>query len=276
MTLSSPNGGAEAPLDRIRSLLARWHARGRRWRTRPYYPAILDVAGRGALVVGAGKVGEGKIKGLLDAGAAVTVASLTATAQVRRWADEGRIELELRPYTSGDLDGRFLAIAATEDNDTNVRVFEGAEERQILCNVVDVTHLCNFILPSIVRRGDLAIAVSTGGASPALARRIRIALGECYGDEYAVALELLGSLREELKARYPDPEERKVIFERIVYSELMDLVRAGDADAVEAWVQRCIDEGPSYASPAEHRAMLEAAKPECKLRFEPLQLEVTK
>jgi precorrin-2 dehydrogenase / sirohydrochlorin ferrochelatase len=274
MTLSTPNGAADAPLDRIRSMLARWRERGRRWPSRPYYPAILDIAGRRALVVGAGKVGEGKIAGLVNAGAAVKVVSLEATPQVQRWADDGAIELELRPYESGDLDGRFLVIAATEDNDTNVRVFEDAERRQMLCNVVDVTHLCNFILPSIVRRGDLAIAVSTGGASPALARRIRISLGQCYGDEYAVAMELLGSLREELKGLYPHPEERKVIFERIVYSELMDLVRAGDADAIEAWVQRCIDEGPRYVAPDQHQAMLEAAKPECKLRFEPLQIEV--
>jgi precorrin-2 dehydrogenase/sirohydrochlorin ferrochelatase len=276
MAASSSNGVAEAPLERIRSLLARWRERGRRWSSRSYYPAILDIAGRRALVVGAGKVGEGKIAGLMNAGAEVKVVSLTATPQVQRWAEEGAIELELRPYESGDLDGRFLVIAATDRSDTNVRVFEDAEQRQMLCNVVDVTHLCNFILPSIVRRGDLAIAVSTGGASPALARRIRISIGECYGDEYAVAMELLGSLREELKARYPSPEDRKVIFERMVYSDLMDLVRAGDAEAIEAWVQTCIDEGPDYASPAEHREMLEAAGPECKLRFEPLQIEVTK
>jgi precorrin-2 dehydrogenase / sirohydrochlorin ferrochelatase len=258
MSLASANGASEAPLDRVRSLLSRWRERGRHWPSRSYYPAILDIAGRRVLVVGGGKVGQGKVSGLLNAGAQVKVVSLTATPLVERWAAEGAIELELRPYESGDLDGRFLVIAATEDNDTNVRVFEDAERRQMLCNVVDVTHLCNFILPSIVRRGDLAIAVSTGGASPALARRIRISLGQCYGDEYAVALELLGSLREELKARYPAPEERKVIFERMVYSELMDLVRAGDSEGIEAWVQRCIDEGPDYAPPAEHQAMLEA------------------
>jgi precorrin-2 dehydrogenase / sirohydrochlorin ferrochelatase len=275
VTLESPNG-AEEPLSRIRSLLERWRARGRRWESRPYYPAILDIAGRCALVVGAGKVGEGKIANLVAAGARVKVVSLAATPPVKRWADEGTIELELRSYESADLDGRFLVIAATEDNDTNVRVFEDAERRQMLCNVVDVTHLCNFILPSIVRRGDLAIAVSTGGASPALARRIRLSIGECYGDEYDVALKLLGSLREELKAAYPSPEDRKVIFERMVYSDLMDLVRAGDEEGIEAWVQRCIDEGPHYASPAEHQATLEAAKPECKLRFEPLEVEVTK
>ena len=276
MTLASPNGAAEGALDRVRSMLARWRERGRRWPTRPYYPAILDIAGRRALVVGAGKVGEGKIAGLANAGATVKVVSLTATPQVERWAEEDKIELERRPFESSDLDGCFLVIAATESNDTNVKVFEEAERRQMLCNVVDVTHLCNFILPSVVRRGDLAIAVSTSGASPALARRIRISLGECYGDEYAVALELLGSLRAELKAQYPDPRARKVIFERMVYSELMDLVRAGDADAIEAWVKRCIDEGPTYASPVEHQAMLEAAKPECKLRFEPLQIEVAR
>ena len=262
-----------APLERVRDLVARWGARGRRWNTRPYYPAILDIAGRRAVVVGAGKIGEGKIEGLLNADAKVTVVSLTATDRVREWARAGRIELHERAYLSSDLDDTFLVIAATENNDTNVRVFEDAEARQMLCNVVDVTHLCNFILPSIVRHGDLAIAVSTGGASPAMARRIRISLAQCYGDEYAVALELLGSLREELKTTYPSPDDRKVLFERMVYSDFMELVRAGDVERIEAWVQTCIDEGPGYATPAEHRAMLEAAQPECKLRFQPLVID---
>jgi precorrin-2 dehydrogenase/sirohydrochlorin ferrochelatase len=262
-----------APLERVRDLVARWGARGRRWNTRPYYPAILDIAGRRAVVVGAGKVGEGKIEGLLNGGAKVTVVSITATDRVHDWAREERIELHQRGYESSDLDGTFLVIAATADNGTNVRVFEDAEARQMLCNVVDVTHLCNFILPSIVRHGDLAIAVSTGGASPAMARRIRISLAQCYGDEYAVALELLGSLREELKATYPSPDDRKVLFERMVYSDFMELVRAGDVERIEAWVQTCIDEGPAYTTPERHQAMLEAADPECKLRFQPLVIE---
>ena len=261
------------PLERVRGLVAKWGKRGRRWNTRPYYPAILDIAGRSAVVVGAGKVGEGKIEGLLNADAKVKVISLTATERVRAWAQAGRIELDQRAYDSADLDGAFLVIAATEDNDTNVRVFEDAEARQMLCNVVDVTHLCNFILPSIVRHGDLAIAVSTGGASPAMARRIRISLAQCYGDEYAVALELLGSLREELKAMYSSPDDRKILFERLVYSDFMDMVRSGDTERIEAWVQTCIDEGPGYASHEQHRAMLEAASPECKLRFQPLVIE---
>jgi siroheme synthase-like protein len=272
---SRPRDGrtSDRPQARIEKLLARWRKRGRHWPTRPYYPAILDIAGRTAVVVGAGKVGEGKIEGLLNGGARVRVVSLSATDTVRRWAAEGRIALELRAYDTADLDGAFLVIAATEDNDTNVRVFEDAEARQMLCNVVDVTHLCNFILPSIVRRGDLAIAVSTGGASPAMARRIRLSLQQCYGDEYAAAMELLGSLREELKQIYPAPDDRKVVFERMVYSDFMDMVRAGDAERIEAWVQRCIDEGPRYVAPEEHRALIEAAAPECKLRFRPLEIE---
>jgi precorrin-2 dehydrogenase/sirohydrochlorin ferrochelatase len=272
--VARPGTAASAiPLERVRDLVASWAKRGRRWNTRPYYPAILDIAGRNAVVVGAGKVGEGKIAGLLNADAKVKVVSVSTTARVRDWAREGRIELDERAYESTDLDGAFLVIAATQHNDTNVRVFEDAEARQMLCNVVDVTHLCNFILPSIVRHGDLAIAVSTGGASPAMARRIRIALGQCYGDEYAVALELLGSLREELKAMYPSPEDRKILFERMVYSDFMDMVRAGDTERIEAWVQTCIDEGPAYTTPAQHRAMVEAAEPECKLRFQPLVIE---
>ncbi len=263
----------DPPLERVRGMLGHWRKSGRRWQSRPYYPAILDLAGRRTLVVGGGNVGEGKVRGLLAARATVRVVTLEATEQIRRWASEERIALELRAFEPSDLDGCFLVIAATERNDVNVAVFEGAEARQMLCNVVDVTHLCNFILPSISRRGDLAIAVSTGGASPALARRIRLAIEQCYGDEYAVAMELLGSLREELKERYPSPRDRKIVFERLVYSELLDMVRVGDVEGIEAWVKRCIDEGPGYASEAEHQAMLEAAKPECKLRFQPLQIE---
>ncbi len=271
MAVDSRNGKDSA--GRIESLLSGWRKRGRDWESRLYYPAILDLAGRGTLVVGAGRVGEGKISGLLNAGAKVHVVSLHATDQVARWAEEARIELSLRAFRENDLNGCFLVVAATENNDTNVRVFEAAEARQMLCNVVDVTHLCNFILPSIVRRGDLAVAVSTGGASPAMARRIRLAIQQCYGDEYAAAMQILGSLREELKQRYPHPDDRKVLFERMVYSNFMELVRADDAEALEAWVERCIEEGPGYASENEHRAMLEAAGPECKLRFQPL-LEV--
>jgi precorrin-2 dehydrogenase / sirohydrochlorin ferrochelatase len=250
---------ASEPLERVRQMLSHWRERGRRWQSRPYYPAILDLAGRNALVVGGGRVGEGKIRGLLAAGARVRVVSLEATEQVRRWAGEGRIELHLRPYESEDLDDRFLVIAATEQEETNTRVSADAESRQMLCNVVDVPDLCNFILPSIMRRGDLAIAVSTAGASPALARKLRLSMEASHGEEYALALELLGSLREELKQRYPDPRDRKVLFERIVYSDLIEMVRAGNTEAIESLVESCIEEGPGYATEREHNAAVAAA-----------------
>jgi precorrin-2 dehydrogenase/sirohydrochlorin ferrochelatase len=250
---------SQEPLERVRRMLSRWRERGRRWETQPYYPAFLDLAGRTALVVGAGRVGEGKIRGLLDARARVRVVSLEATEQVRRWADEGRIDLHLRPYESADLESCFLVIAATERNDTNELVSGEAEARHMLCNVVDVPRLCNFILPSIMRRGDLAVAVSTAGASPALARKLRLSLEASHGEEYALALELLGSLREELKQRYPDPHDRKVLLERIVYSNLIELVRAGNTEEIEAWVSRCIEEGPGYTSAQAHDATVLAA-----------------
>lgn len=243
----------------MRDLLARWRLRGRRWETHLYYPAILDLVGRKALVVGAGKVGEGKIRGLLNGGATVKVVSLEATPQVQQWGKKGSIELELRHYEDADLEGCFVVIAATERTETNEQVYAGAERRNMLCNVVDVPRLCNFILPSIMRRGDLAIAVSTAGASPALARKIRLELEDRYGEGYDVALELLGSLREELKARYPDPRHRKILFERIVYSDFMDMVHTGETDKLEAWIDRCIEEGPDYAPEHEHRAMIAAA-----------------
>jgi precorrin-2 dehydrogenase/sirohydrochlorin ferrochelatase len=249
----------ESSHERVRDMIARWRDQGRRWQSRPYYPAILDLAERICLVVGAGNVGEGKIRGLLNAGAKVKVVSLDATEQVRRWAEQGKVELHLREYESGDLEDCFLVIAATERRETNVQVSADAERLQRLCNVVDVPELCNFILPSIMRQGDLAIAVSTAGASPALARKVRLELEQRYGPEYAQAMELLGALRQELKARYPDPRDRKVLFERIVYSDLLDFVRTDDVDAIEAWIERCVEEGPDYASPEQHQAMVTAA-----------------
>lgn len=255
MATARRTGGA------VRAMLDRWRERGRRWQGGEYYPAFLDLRGRRCLVVGAGPVGEGKIGGLLRAGAAVRAVSKTATEAVMGWAGEGLIELELRPFRPGDLDGCFLAIAATEDSELNTAVFEGAEARRMLCNVVDVPRLCSFILPSIHRDGDLAIAISTGGASPALARKIRLELGARYGPEHAEALELLGALREEAKRAWPGPGDRKVIFERLVYApagpdgaRLLDLVRAAEAERIEAWVERCLAEGPGYAPATEHAA----------------------
>lgn len=238
--------------------MKRWLNSKRSWETQDFYPAILNLKGRKCLVVGAGSVGQEKIAGLLETHASVRVVAPEVSDAVREWAEKGMIDLELRPYQESDLDGCFLVIAATEDMDTNTTVSEQAEGRGMLCNVVDVPELCNFILPSIHRNDDLMIAVSTGGASPALARKLRLEIAQIYGDEYAVALKVLGSLREELKGRYPDPKDRKILFERIAYSDLLDWIRNGEADRIEAWIERCIEEGPGYVNEDEHRTHIEA------------------
>lgn len=241
----------------LEELEEQWSKRGRNWQSKAFYPAVLDIEGRRCLVVGAGSVGEEKIAGLLDTGALVKVVSIEACDRVKQWAREGRVELEMRPFKPSDLEGCFLVIAATENSATNATVFEHAEERDMLCNVVDVPSLCNFILPSIHSQGDLSIAISTSGASPAMARKVRLELASQYGNEYAQALALLGALRQEVKSKYPDYRDRKVVFERIVYSDLLEWVRDDDAESIEQWVDKCLEEGPHYASELEHSELVE-------------------
>jgi len=199
-----------------------------------FYMACLKLTGRRCLVVGAGAVGLEKIEGLLACDASVHVIAKEVDAPVQELADAGDIELTVRPYRRGDLEGHFLAIAATSDTDVNVAVFEEAESRAMLCNVVDVPPLCSFILPAIVRTGPIAIAISTAGASPALAKRMKREIGELFGDQYAELAELLNDARGWAKATLPTYEERKAFFEGIVNGspDPVELLRAGDRQAV--------------------------------------------
>ena len=130
------------------------------------FPMFLKLAGKQCLVVGAGKVGEPKIGGLIDTGASVHVVAIAASGQVREWADAGKIELELRSFSENDLDGTFLAVAATASESLNKLIYREAQRRGVLCNVVDVPEYCDFFYPAVVRRGDLQIAISTAGQSP--------------------------------------------------------------------------------------------------------------
>jgi precorrin-2 dehydrogenase/sirohydrochlorin ferrochelatase len=159
------------------------------------FPMFMKLEGRRCLVVGAGKVGEPKIAGLLETGARIRVISLDATVAVREWAREGKIDLELRAFNSHDLDGAFLAVVATSSRTLNERVYGEAQARGVLCNVVDVPDLCDFFYPSIVRRGDLQIAVSTAGQSPSLAQKIRQGLEKQFGPGYAAWVAELGKTR---------------------------------------------------------------------------------
>ena len=165
------------------------------------YAVFLALQGRKCVVVGAGDVGERKIDGLLDSGAEVVVIGPEATSEVRARARDGRIAWIDREYAAGDLDGAFLAIAATDDREVNKRVAEEAAERRVLLNVVDDPELCTFTAPSLLKRGDLTVAISTNGRSPAMARKVREDLEgrfpENYGDLVAAAAEARDALREE-------------------------------------------------------------------------------
>jgi precorrin-2 dehydrogenase/sirohydrochlorin ferrochelatase len=151
----------------------------------PFYIACLRLEGRRCLVVGGGEVGLEKVEGLLACGADVTLVAPEGGPELEQLAREGSIHWEQRPYEPADLEGSFLAIASTDDTDVNIRVYEEAEARAMLVNVVDVPPLCNFILPAIVRTGPLAIAISTAGASPALAKRMKREIADAYGEPYA-------------------------------------------------------------------------------------------
>jgi precorrin-2 dehydrogenase/sirohydrochlorin ferrochelatase len=169
---------------------------------------FMKLEGRQCLVVGGGNVGEPKIAGLLETGARIRVISVTASLAVRGWAREGRIDLELRPFRSEDLEGIFLAVVATASRTLNERVYHEAQRRGVLCNVVDVPDLCDFFYPSIVRRGDLQIAVSTAGQSPSLAQKIRQQLEKQFGPGYAAWVAELGETRKLILASDLDKQRK--------------------------------------------------------------------
>jgi len=200
----------------------------------PFYIACLKLSGRRCLVVGGGEVGLEKVEGLLACDADVTLVAPEAIEPLHDLAAEGSIGWERREYRPADLEGTFMAIAATADTDVNVAVYEDAERRAMLVNVVDVPPLCNFILPAIVRTGPLAIAISTAGASPALAKRIRNEIADEYGEPYAKLAVMLNEARGWAKGTLPTYQDRKAFFESIVNGEPdpVELLRRGDAAAV--------------------------------------------
>jgi siroheme synthase-like protein len=200
----------------------------------PFYIACLRLSGRRCLVVGGGEVGLEKVEGLLACDADVTLVAPRAVPELEQLAREGSIRWERRSYEPADLEGSFLAIASTDDTDVNIRVYEDAEARAMLVNIVDVPPLCNFILPAIVRTGPLAIAISTAGASPALAKRMKREIAESYGEPYARLAVILNDARGWAKATLPTYQDRKAFFEGIVNGDPdpVELLRDGDERAV--------------------------------------------
>jgi len=187
------------------------------------FPLFLKLEGRPCLVVGAGAIAEGKIAGLLDTGAQIRVVAPQATPQVRAWAEAGKLEWLQRVFQPTDLEGMFLVVATTSSTQVHKQIFAEAQCLGVLCNVVDVPHLCDFYYPAVVRRGDLQIAISTTGESPGLAQRLRKELEEQFGPEYAHWLASLGEARERLMAdKSLDAEERKRRLHELVTREAFD------------------------------------------------------
>lgn len=206
-----------------------------------YYPVFLDLSGLPCLVVGGGEVAGQKVVPLLECGAQVTVISPDLTLCLEQYAGEKRIRWIPRGYETGDVDGYRLVICATDDTAVNRQVFHEADSLSIPVNVVDVPSLCRFITPSVMRRGDLCIAVSTGGKSPAMAKKIRRQLEAQFGPEYATLLDLLGRCRDRMKTQFPDdPQARLKRWEELVDSDLIDLIRDGRMDDALNRVEACL------------------------------------
>ncbi len=203
----------------------------------PFYIACLKLSGRRCLVVGGGEIGLEKVEGLLACDADVTVIAPDAHPAIAELAAEGSIGWEKRPYAgAADLEDAFMVIAATDSSEVNIAVFDDAERRAMLVNVVDVPPLCNFILPAIVRTGPLAIAISTAGASPALAKRMKREIAEMFGEPYARLAVILNDARGWAKGTLPTYQDRKEFFEGIVNGDPdpVELVRAGrEAELLE-------------------------------------------
>lgn len=199
------------------------------------YPiCLVDLGRRRVVVVGSGRVAERKLGGLLAAGAAVNVVGPRPTKQILAWAGSGAITLSARRYQDGDLAGAFLVVAATDDSAVNQAVCDEARRRGCLVNAVEHPERSDFIVPAVVRRGEVTIAIGTGGASPALARHLRRRVEQAIGAEYAAAAAVLAELRPVLAERFPDADARTAAVERLLAAGLLDVAQE-EGQAAAAW-----------------------------------------
>lgn len=196
-------------------------------RSRSYYPLFADLNSRSCVVVGGGKIAQRKVTALLAYGAKVTLISPEVTRIIAAYARQGRIRYVPRRFKKCDLDGAWLVYASTDDEGINQKVFKAAEQKHIFANIVDQKPLCSFIAPAILKRGGLTIAVSTGGASPSLAKKLKRELDASIGNQYGPMLKLLESLRGVAKNRLPKYNDRKIYFDELVHGPVFKKTKAG-------------------------------------------------
>lgn len=207
----------------------------------PYYPIYLDIEERDVLIIGGGNVCARKAETMLKYGARVTVVSPEFTDEIEEWAKAGTVTIRRKTYEESDLEGASIVIASTDDQCINGRIARDCRRRKIPVNVVDVTHLCEFIVPAIVERGSIQIAVSTGGKSPALARTLKEDLQRAIGPEYDEVNRLLGTLRAGAKKTLPTDVDRKRFFDSIIADGVLDMLRNGRRQDAYATIARACE-----------------------------------
>ncbi len=208
-----------------------------------YYPLFADLNGKKVVVVGGGRVAERKVQPLASAGAKVLLVSPELTDNIRRMADEGRITVKERKFRPHDLDDAWLVVSATDDRDVQRLVVAETDKRHIFCNVVDIPEMCSFIVPSMVRRGDLCIAISTAGRSPAVAKRIRMDMEEAYPVIWGLYLQLLGRLREFILSRSEDSDEKKRLCTALADPDILKWLTEDDWESITAWAETVCGQG---------------------------------
>jgi len=211
-----------------------------------YFPVFLDINARNCLVIGGGSVGTRKALALVESGANVTVISPAVTDTLKSLARRGTINLKTRTYCSADMEGMFLVFGATNQETLNRQIYQDAERLNMLCNIADRPAVCNFILPATVKRGDLVIAISTSGKSPAFAKELRKHLETQFGDEYATLLTLMGGIRSLLLKEKHAPEEHKPIFNRIIQSGIIDLIKADKKEEIDTLLRIILGDGYKF------------------------------
>ncbi len=209
----------------------------------PYFPMFTDLTGRVCLVVGGGRIAEGRTRLLAAHGAVLRLVTPELSDGLTELVARGQVaELRRRRYAAEDLDGVFLALAATNYREINAQIAEHAHARGILCNVADDPEACDVHIPALVQRGDLTVAISTGGASPAVTAGVRRRLEELFGPEWSALLRLLGDLREDTKRRYPQPAQRAAAVRALLDDgRVLALLRAGATEEAYRYARTTLD-----------------------------------